>query len=119
MRNTDILYMYRDASNYKNTGHVIFRGEISSDLETRLRAALEDGDNFIADQVGVPEIFFEFGEDSAEDHSWHEFVEATVTSEDATDTRTVEEFVVAIEAASRAGWREFEQVCGERIETTI
>jgi hypothetical protein len=107
-------YMYRDASNYKQHGEISFLGTITEDEEARLEAALDEGEYFIATQVRVPEVFFEYGEDSAEDHHcWHEYsgVEPAMAATDPFN-RTISQFIDEVVTASVAGWQEFEQKLG-------
>jgi hypothetical protein len=127
--NTAFGYMYRDADNYKNSGRpVVFAGPPTPALEDRLRAALEDGEYFIASQIGVPEVFLydpalQYDPDdpttypadlgagpyaiNASDHCWHEFTELRRTADPPTDPRTFAAFVAAVEAAAAEGWRAF------------
>jgi len=47
-------YSYRDASNYKEFGEVLFEGELAEgDVGLITDAANEDGDGFVASQVGL------------------------------------------------------------------
>lgn len=71
-------YMYRDGGNWKAFGELLLNG-MDSDAETKLRATLEWGDQFVAEQVGVPplqEKHFMDCESSPSDldHGFHEFV---------------------------------------------
>lgn len=98
-RNTLFSYMYRDASNYKQHGEVVFRGTFTPAQEKALKAALEDGEFFNAKVVKVPEVFFETcGED---DHGWHEFVSLSRTNKKPTDGRKFVEFLGWFVAAAR------------------
>ncbi|MCP1674560.1 hypothetical protein J2T57_001662 [Natronocella acetinitrilica] len=131
-------YLYRDASNYKNAGEVLLRAQGDADVEAieeRLRKTLDDGEYFIASQVGVPEVFLwsaeadydpddeeTFPDDlgpgkyvvSDDDHSWHEFscLEAidaeAVSPDDRKAAREIGEFLAAFERAAKRGWKPFE-----------
>ena len=122
-------YLYRDASNFKNGGAVTFanpNGTPVAELEARLKAALEDRMFFVADQVGIPEVFLwapdaDYDRDdpppdleagqyvlNEDDHSWHEFSSLEAGNTPPSDHRTIEQFVVDMEAAQQAGWREFD-----------
>lgn len=144
--NVRFLYVYRDNDNYKNYGEAVFSGpelpgeefsELLSRLDERLRAALRDGELFIAGDVGIPEVFLwdpqaDYDPDDPEawpsdlapgkyrineaDHCWHEYVGLEAAEEPPTDPRTVLEFVQAVEQAAREGWKEF--VPGERRRMT-
>ena len=105
--NTLFTYLYRDASNYKKHGEVVLRGPFTEAQLTRLRSALFDGENFLAEKIGVPLVAHWAGDEFAEnedDHPFHEFGALEHTSQDATQNDTVEELVRKIEFASAAGW---------------
>lgn len=57
--NTLMRYLYRDASNYKVWNLVVLAGQISEEQKKRIFGCLEDGENFIPRQVGLPEKRFE------------------------------------------------------------
>ena len=109
--NTRVEYLYRDGSNYKQWGVVVFRGSCAATLVQRLFAALDGGEFFIAHQVRLPELFFDDRPLYADDHCWHELAEVTTTSEIPDDSfdRTIEEFVKEVESASRVGWAVFDR----------
>lgn len=113
--NTRVEYLYRDGSNYKQWGAVVFRGECDGSLNRRLFAALDREEFFIAHQVRLPELFFDDRALYADDHCWHEMGEVTTTSAAADDLleRTIEEFVVEVERASSEGWAVFDQLARE------
>ena len=52
--NTKIKYMYRDADNYKDFTTVVVSGKITKEQIERIMAKLEDGENFIPEQLGLP-----------------------------------------------------------------
>ena len=110
--NTRVEYLYRDGSNCKQWGPVVFRGEYNESLVRRLFAALDREEFFIAHQVRLPELFFADRELYADDHCWHEVAEVTTTSEAADDLlgRTIEEFVAEVERASTEGWAVFDRL---------
>ncbi|QOW25514.1 hypothetical protein [Lysobacter sp. H23M47] len=71
-------YLYRDAGNFKTYGALLLTG-YTPDADADLRACLEWGDQFVAEQVGVPVLCAEHwesvGEGSSDlDHPFHEFV---------------------------------------------
>ena len=107
--NTRFDYLYRDGSNYKNWGAVIFRGTASESLQSRLVKALESGELFIAHQVRVPELFFTDSID-VDDHCYHELAGIAACDEAPDDVhgRTLEEFVLEVERARQQGWRVFD-----------
>ena len=72
-------YLYRDGSNYKSWGSLLLEGlATETDLEP-LRARLESGEFFIAEQVGIPPLYTELWQFSdgptEDDHVWHTFHE--------------------------------------------
>lgn len=79
-------YLYRDASNYKACGEILLSGDPSKiNIET-LRACLESGEYFVAEQVGIPPVYKELwdmsGGPTSDDHALHEFVTLRAASED-------------------------------------
>ena len=109
--NTRVEYLYRDGSNYKQWGVVVFRGVCDATLSRRLFETLDHGEFFIANQVRLPELFFTDRPLYADDHCWHEMAEVIATSavpDDPLD-RTIEEFVKEVEGASRVGWVVFDR----------
>jgi hypothetical protein len=115
---TNILfgYLYRDASNYKLHGEVIFSNHSFlplADIEQQIRACLNDGEFFIARQVNIEERFFDALQD--DDHPWHEFERVELTTLAPFDPenwtqkqckRDISEFLAELEQAHRAGWDE-------------
>jgi len=60
VKNVRFDYMYRDRDNYKRGGEVVFANPEGLDLEVataRLSAAMDGGVNFIAHQLGIPNVF--------------------------------------------------------------
>jgi len=112
MSNARFEYLYRDASNYKAWGSVVFAGEPTDDLVRRLLRALETSEFFIAHQVRIPELFSGLHSWPLEqdDHCWHEFSCIESTNESANDRyrRTIEEFIVEVEQQSALGWQIFD-----------
>ena len=71
-------YRYRDAGNFKGYGSVALEGSLTPQQEETIRMKLQDGDFFIAEQVGVPPLYdqlYQWSDGPIEtDHCWHEFV---------------------------------------------
>lgn len=72
-------YRYRDGGNWKTHGAMLLAGD-PSDLTTSLRECLEWGDQFVAEQVGIPSLcakhFADCGDGPSDlDHAYHEFVD--------------------------------------------
>jgi hypothetical protein len=112
--NIRFAYMYRDASNYKQHGEVIFSNEKQlsvEEIEKQIHYFLNDGEFFIARQIDLEERFFDALND--DDHPWHEFVRVEATNDPIFDpdhqhTRDITEFLVELENANRAGWDEMD-----------
>jgi hypothetical protein len=85
--NLQLNYLYRDGSNYKQFGAVVFGNERDIEIDVIkniITANLIDGEYFIAEEWGVPSLFFE--DKNKDDHQWHEFesLEQTNTIESLT-----------------------------------
>lgn len=80
--NIKINYLYRDASNYKQFGYVVFTNNSGLGLnyiEKILRGRLIDGEYFSASEWGFPELFFDTS--TSDDHDWHEWCGIEFTDE--------------------------------------
>ena len=112
MTNVRFVYMYRDASNYKQHGEVILSNETQrtvEEVDIQTRSLLSDGLFFIARQVQIEERFFAVV--SEDDHPWHEFVMVEATTDPAFDPvpdqkRDISKFLKELEQAHRSGWDE-------------
>jgi hypothetical protein len=110
--NIRFVYMYRDASNYKQHGEVILPNETQRTIEEvdkQIHSLLSDGLFFIARQVQVEERFFAVV--SEDDHPWHEYVSVEATTDPAFDPipelqRDISKFLKELEQAHRSGWDE-------------
>lgn len=107
--NTGLEYLYRDASNYKRWGEVVFAGEATAELRERFANVLHEGEWFIAEQVRLPNVFLDDFPINDDDHCWHEFFAFVSTDAEVTDAydRTMEQLVTEFERVCGAGWREF------------
>lgn len=78
-------YMYRDGSNYKAWGSLLLSGAPSQEDVTALKACLESGEYFVAEQVGIPPVYKELwdlsGGPTEDDHALHEFVALRAATE--------------------------------------
>lgn len=110
-KNVKLIYLYRDASNYKAWGELIFRNPDTlnlDEIEERLRSSFDSREYFVASQVSVPEVFLfidnRFTED---DHFFHEFHAVEFTADQCTDLydRAIKAFVEQVEHSSKNGWR--------------
>ncbi len=112
MTNIRFVYMYRDASNYKQHGEVILSNETQrtvEEVDTQIRSLLSDGLFFIAQQVKIEERFFDVV--SEDDHPWHEYVMVEATTDPIFDPvpeekRDIAQFLKELDQAHRAGWDE-------------
>ncbi|MEN3110627.1 hypothetical protein ACFONG_02100 [Uliginosibacterium paludis] len=81
-------YIYRDAGNFKAWGELLLEGRLTTEEVARLTARLEQGELFIAEQIGVPTLYQELWrqcqcEPSDElDQVWHEFSELRVATQE-------------------------------------
>lgn len=118
--------MYRDGSNYKSAGWVVFdhpnsaheamlnpklpyQGLSLAEIEQRLQARFEEGKYFVTGQLGIPSVaFYDNGRARTDDdHAWHEFVELEAYpywDDYAQDERTLEQFLQEVEAVEQ--WNE-------------
>ena len=111
LQNIKFNYLYRDAGNYKSWGKVIYANPDAlplNEIEKRLRQAFDQETYFIADQIGLAEMFFEGFTD--DDHCYHEFCSVESTEKDTTDSlrRTIKSFVEQVESESLHGWHAFD-----------
>lgn len=99
--NTKIMYLYRDASNYKKYSEEVVAGELDSDQERQIKESLFEGEFFLPAQVGLPDSNRFYGTD--DDHPWFELCECVPTTQEATAevsaVQLVQNFV-----ATRENW---------------
>ena len=78
MRMTLFDYRYRDGGNFKANGTIALEGEANTLLVHAALSRLEDGEYFVAEQLGVPplqpQLYRWSGGPTPDDHGWHEFV---------------------------------------------
>jgi hypothetical protein len=114
MSNIKFNYLYRDGSNYKSWGEVIFSNpeQITLDeIETRLIDAYLPDKLFIASQIYIPEKFsFLNGKFTKYDHCYHEFDSVEICQEEPTDAseRSITNFLRDVKLASNHGWEAFD-----------
>ncbi|HTA83258.1 MAG TPA: hypothetical protein VK783_10005 [Bacteroidia bacterium] len=98
MQNIKFNYLYRDAGNYKLFDEVIFSNPKNiplNKIENIIKVHLMDGMYFDPQEWGIP--LLEFPEyDEELDHDWHEFESIEITTEEATDYRTISQFLKQI-----------------------
>ena len=101
-------YMYCDAGNFKTHGRLLLQGA-DADAEATIRGCLEWGNQFVAEQVGVPSLCREHweavGEGPSElDHVYHEFAGLSAPTADHAALPVcgaLETLVSRMQAASR------------------
>jgi hypothetical protein len=85
--NTRITYLYRDASNNKQSESVVVHGELSFGA---LEPYLDEDLYFIPDQVELEDLQTRFGGKlTSDDHPWHELHEEDVEQTDDAPTLTL------------------------------
>lgn len=112
MTNIRFIYLYRDASNYKQHGEVILSNETQlavEEIDQQIRSHLSDGLFFIARQVQLEERFFAVVNE--DDHPWHEFVQVEATTDPIFDPvpeikRDIAQFLQELEQAHQTDWDE-------------
>lgn len=114
MANIRFNYLYRDGSNYKSWGEVIFLDPENltvNEITARLLDAFLPDQQFIADQVSIPEKFLFINEKlTRDDHCFHKFDSVEICEEDATDAleRSIDDFLLDVEEAAKQGWKAFD-----------
>lgn len=78
-------YLYRDAGNFKRYGEILLFGEATASANNSIRKTLCEGERFIAEQVGLPPLYFTNSDNEYEieatDHVWHEFIQLRPASD--------------------------------------
>lgn len=93
--NIRFTYLYRDYGNYKLFGETIFSNPENlslAEIETRIKSRLIDGEFFNPEEWGIVRLSFE-NHDYEQDHEWHEYEGVEMTKNEATDSRTVRQFL--------------------------
>jgi len=113
MKNIGFYYLYRDASNFKRRGCIVFSNPkgLTPILVSNQIKKIIPNDLFIADQVQLPELFIYNTEPlNPDDHCFHEFSKTVATDDEADDLfyRTIADFIDEITKALRDGWQTFD-----------
>ena len=112
--NVRVVYLYRDATNYKSWAEVVFRSEAGWTPEKaaeEIRCVCDMGNLFVARQVRLPVLYDTIdGTITADDHSFHEFHSAEATNEPVTDLlgRSIGELVGQFLLAGERGWQPYD-----------
>ena len=99
MSNIRVNYLYRDYSNYKNHGEVVFSNPDDLSMEViskKLQDNLVDGEFFFVSKWKLPDLHFEKWDDQS-DHPFHEFISVEYTDDVATQSETISECISSIE----------------------
>ncbi len=104
MKNIKFNYLFRDAGNNKAHGSVVFSNPENLNIEVielNLRESLIDGEFFDPSELSVPRLtLVDFSFNAEPDHSWNEFSNLELTDEEATDNRSIVEFLSSCTAVS-------------------
>lgn len=96
--NTLVEYVYRDASNYKQLGSFVLRGEFDI---SAVQEWLWDAEFFIPERVGVKSLVPT--EKTGDDHYLH-ILESTSRVDDPSVLMHAELFIERMKRASAEGW---------------
>lgn len=94
--NIKLNYLYRDASNYKNFGSVVFSNPnhvALRNIESTIKKNLIDSEYFVAEIWQLPSLFF--SEQNEDDHIWHEYESLEFTYENA-NSISIEDFLMRL-----------------------
>lgn len=114
MNNIRFCYLYRDGSNFKSWGEVLFSNQENlsiTEIEEKIFHAFLPDKLFVASQISIPEKFlFACGKYTEHDHCYHEFDCLETSADEPTDSsnRSISEFLQDIEVARKQGWRAFD-----------
>ena len=106
--NTEIWYLYRDASNYKRHNRQVVSGQITETKVADIISCLDDGEYFIPEQVGLPADRLDEYERDSDDHCWLELAaeDFSGTFEKPTVDLDINELVANFRAA-KGRWEAF------------
>jgi hypothetical protein len=113
MSNIRLHYLYRDGSNYKKLGSIVFQDPDDFSIESiqrQLQSAFSEDGLFIAHQVRVPEIFLASDDRlTSDDHCFHEFSAVEKTSDAPNDPyhRSISNFLAEVSKEAARGWQAF------------
>ena len=104
--NTQIRYLYRDASNYKVKNECVVTGTFTQEQIAQIMGCCDLGEYFIPSQVGLPERRFD-NYDPEEDHCWFELAEDDFeeTAKPATVGISAQQLVESF-AAAKEHWND-------------
>jgi hypothetical protein len=107
--NTELRYLYRDASNYKQHGEVVLAGRMA---ESEAWSALWEEVYFIPSAVGLPDLQHLFREQgfpfpTEDDHPWHEMASIRPTKSNPTVALSAAELLRRLTECRTAGWESY------------
>lgn len=114
MNNIRFNYLYRDGSNFKSWGGVVFSNPENlnvNQIKAKLLKTFLPDKQFIASQISIPEKFlFTNRNFTKSDHCFHEFDCVEICQENPTDDlqRSITDFLKDVELASKQGWKAFD-----------
>lgn len=117
--------MYRDASNYKAFGNVIFTnlGNINlTDINISLLNYFSNDRLFVASQIRIPEVFLYLKDNlTVDDHCFHEYMSVKFTTETENDKhgRSINEFIKEIGNQANLGWATFDPTDSFKINANV
>lgn len=103
--NTEMNYLYRSNSNYKQANAIVIKGTITEEQISRILASTIDGESFLPEKIGLPlDRGWEYEED--EDNDFAEISEYSfcVTDRQPTEDMGAEELARRFENAAENGW---------------
>jgi len=89
MTNTQIDYVYADASNYKVWGREVLEGTLTAAQKAEILEACDGGELFIASQVGLPDLQHQMWNEhhmNDDDHVFHRLALGDFAEVDASTT---------------------------------
>ena len=98
-------YLYRDAGNYKQHGCVVFENPNNwrlNEVDQRIRAALIEGEFFVARHWGLPDLRGDEWNDEL-DHDWHEFESVGETEDDGCAHPSIDALMARSSLVCRGG----------------
>ena len=89
MTNTQIDYVYADASNYKVWGREVLEGTLTAAQKAEILEACDGGELFIASQVGLPDLQHQMWNEhhmNDDDHVFHRLALEDLTESSSAPT---------------------------------
>ena len=107
MKNTKVVYQFRDAANCKFSNEIVLIGEIKTEeLKSALAMFGEESDGFDPRKTGRPSMSLEEGSDKYDgdlDHPMHDLCYFELTESPPTVDYTVEQFLDELKKSAIKG----------------